>query len=56
MELHWPQVTWIVLSAMSMGQHLAKDGEPRGNYSFWWALFSCLLANALLLAGGFFGR
>jgi len=51
----WPQITMLVLLALSLGVCLAKHGEPRNsNYSFWISLFSASLQVWLLWEGGFF--
>lgn len=51
----WPQITLLVLMAMSLGMALAKDGEPKGNWSFGWSCVSTAISAGLLYAGGFFG-
>ncbi len=51
----WPQITIIVLGAMSVGLHLAKDGQPRtGKYSFFLSAFTVGTEMYVLHAGGFF--
>lgn len=52
----WPQITLIVLLALSGGMSLAKDGRPRYPYSFGWWLVSAAITVGLLYAGGFFGQ
>jgi hypothetical protein len=50
----WPQITFIALHMAAFGMHLAKNGEPRGNYSSGGALIACAINFGLLYAGGFF--
>ncbi len=50
----WPQITMIVLIAMSLTIALIKDGQPRENYSFWTVLISLAIEVEVLYAGGFF--
>ena len=51
----WPQITLIVLAAMSFAIHLAKSGKPRTDkYSPGMALFITFVEFGLLYAGGFF--
>lgn len=51
----WPQITLIVLMALSLGVTLANHGKPREPYSFGIALVSTAIFWGLLYAGGFFG-
>ena len=49
------QIIVIILYALSLGMHLAKNGEPRtGTYSFGSAFFSTALVFFALYKGGFF--
>lgn len=50
----WPQITWVVLVALSLGIHAAKHGQPRDPYNFGLSVISAVLAAGLLYAGGFF--
>lgn len=50
----WPQVTYIVLTALGFGLTLAKHGQPRDPYNFWHAIFGSGLMFGILYAGGFF--
>lgn len=50
-----PQITIIVLYALSLGVNLANHGEKReGKYNFWSSLIVCILLFTLLKSGGFF--
>lgn len=51
----WPQIVWIVLSAIGIGIALVKHGEPRENYNFWVTLISLGFEMMILWKGGFFG-
>lgn len=53
MSLHWPQIIFAALTLMQLGMALAKDGEPKGNWSFWWSAISASLVFWLLYEGGF---
>jgi hypothetical protein len=51
----WPQVTIIVLVAMSLGINLALHSKPRtGNYGVGVGLLSAALTLVPLYYGGFF--
>lgn len=50
----WPQYTWIALCFVGVGIHLAKDGEPRSNHSFWLMSLCAAFDLWLLYMGGFF--
>lgn len=50
----WPQITYIVIAALSLGIVLARHGEPREAYSFWHAVTNSAISFGLLYAGGFF--
>lgn len=53
--MEWPQITFIVLSAMSLGIHLVMHGKPRdGNYSFPIQFVATAITFWLLYEGGFF--
>ena len=52
----WPQITYIVLSVLSLGYILAKDGQPREPYSFWGSCIGTSIGFGLLYAGGFFSQ
>lgn len=52
----WPQIVWIVLSAMGVTIALVKHGKPReSNYNFWVTLISLGIEMLILWKGGFFG-
>lgn len=53
--MHAPQIAWICLVAASLGGALAKNGEPRPNYSFFTTLISAVIETGILIWGGFFG-
>lgn len=55
MTLHAPQLILIVLSAIGTGVAIAKNGEPRGPYSFVACLVGDAIVFGLLWWGGFFG-
>jgi hypothetical protein len=56
MILHWPQITLIVINAIGLGIHLARNGQSRDeSYSFGWQLSAAVLDFWLLYEGGFFG-
>jgi hypothetical protein len=49
-----PQIIVIVLLALILGMALAKDGKPKGNWSFFGQLFGAVIHVGLLYWGGFF--
>jgi hypothetical protein len=51
---HWPQFTYLALVAVSFGMSIAEHGRPRAPADAWASLFSVVVINALLWAGGFF--
>ena len=53
--MHWQQITFIVLWAISGTGTLIKHGEPKGNYSFGAWLFAFGVEAAILYSAGFFG-
>ena len=54
--LHWPQIIWIILVAMSLGIAIIKHGESfTQKYSMWKTLIRIAITGALLCWGGFFG-
>ena len=56
MTFHWPQITMIVLGAMSLGIHVARNGERRtDSYGAFGMLFTVVLEFWLMYEGGFFG-
>jgi hypothetical protein len=55
MTLHWPQITYIVLSAIGLGESLARHGKPRENENAVTSLISLGIWAWLLYEGGFFG-
>lgn len=55
MKLHIPQIIFLALICMSVGMHLAKNGEQRdGEYNFGLALICAAIEIGLLWWGGFF--
>lgn len=50
----WPQITFIVLFAISGTITLLNHGKPRENYNFWVWLIAFFIELWLLNAGGFF--
>ena len=53
--MHWPQITWIVLVAMSFTIHMVNQGKPlEGKYSPLRSLIRISLTTGLMWAGGFF--
>ena len=52
--MQWPQITMIVLYAMSAGMAMVQHGAPKGNHSIWWTLAGIGLSIWLLTSGGFF--
>lgn len=55
--MHWPQITWIVISVLGLGIVLVKHGQPNINrYSFWTQLIHVLMMAWLLSIGGFFSQ
>lgn len=56
MHLHWPQITYIVLSVIGLILHAGLNGRPmNSDWNFGLKLMSVLLSAGLLWAGGFFG-
>ena len=54
-NLHWPQITWLVLVAIGLLLHANKHGQPRtGEYCFWSHLVGVAISIAILYCGGFF--
>lgn len=55
--MHWPQITWIVISVLGLGIVLVKHGQPNiYRYSFWTQLTYVLMMAWLLSIGGFFSQ
>lgn len=51
----WLPIVWFCVWFLSLGLHLAKDGEPRdGKYSFFFALWIFLISCFVAWCGGFF--
>lgn len=51
----WPQITMIVLLALSLGVNLADHGKPKdGEHNFTHSLVSVAIFSTLLYCGGFF--
>lgn len=56
MIMQWPQITMVVLTAISLGIHLAKHGQPMlHQYSALRRLVTVAIYFWLLYEGGFFG-
>jgi len=55
MIIGWPQGIWLAITFAGLGVVLAKDGEPKGNYSFGLTLACSIVNIAVLYWGGFFG-
>ena len=52
----WPQIVWIILTAMGLGCSMVKHGEPKeGKENFWTVLIANAFVAYLLWQGGFFG-
>ena len=47
-------ITLLFLDAMALGINLAKNGEPKGNYSFGYSLIAVIINIALLWGAGLF--
>lgn len=54
--MHWPQITVIVLLAISGTINLFSHGKPKGDYNFWAWLISFAIWMILLINGGFFSQ
>ena len=55
MKLGVCQIIWLGLMLLSLGFHLARNGEPRNDrYSFGTALISFVIQFVLVYFGGFF--
>lgn len=53
--MNWPQITIIVLWAISLLISAKEDGKPKtGHHSFWVVAISCAINFAILYCGGFF--
>ena len=52
--MEWPQVTYIVLSALTGISYAAMHGKPRGNYNYFDWVISAAVTYWLLIFGGFF--
>ena len=56
MIMQWPQITVVVLAAISLGIHMAKHGQPAlYQYSAPIRLVAVAIYFWLLYEGGFFG-
>lgn len=49
-----PQIIFLILSGISLGAAIARDGEPRPHYCCVREFFGLLLINGLLCWGGFY--
>jgi hypothetical protein len=57
MILHWPQITVLVMTVLSLGIMLEKNGKPKiGNENFVISLVSSMIVLWLLWEGGFFSQ
>ena len=55
--MHWPQITWLLLTAIGLGVALEQQGKPKtGNHSLFGSLVATAIAGWLLWAGGFFSQ
>lgn len=56
MEISWPQIIWILLTAMHVGINISRHGETeRGKYNGISSAIAAGLVAGLLYWGGFFG-
>jgi hypothetical protein len=55
MILHWPQMTFLLLTFMGFGLVVAKHGQPRDNYNIITSVIDLVATLVLLYYGGFFG-
>lgn len=53
--MRWPQITMIVIFAMSIGISMVQHGNPQPPKNFWISLLSAAIELGILIAGGFFG-
>ena len=54
--MRWPQITIIVMYALSFGTELSRHGKPKeGVYNAWYSLIGTVIGIAILYCGGFFG-
>lgn len=55
MQLHWPQITWIVIASLALFVTAVRNGKPKtGEYNFALDVCSTAVAVWLLWSGGFF--
>lgn len=50
----WPEITYIIITAIGLTVQLIKHGEPCGKYNFGLSLFTTTIIYILLYYGGFF--
>jgi hypothetical protein len=56
MIMHWPQITFVVMGALGIGIHLAKNGQPKiENYNGLLQIVLVIVELWILYCGGFFG-
>ena len=56
MKIGIPQIIMVVLSAINLGVHMNKHGEPHlEHYNGWVTFFATTINIVLLCWGGFFG-
>lgn len=55
--MHWPQITWIVLTAGTVGLVAAKNGQPKPNknYDILSTTITVVTELSILYLGHFFG-
>ena len=51
----WEQIVIIALAAIKFGIHLARRGDPMGNFDPGLALVAVAIMQGLLWSGGFYG-
>jgi hypothetical protein len=57
MTLHWPQIAILILAGMSLGIHIARNGEHRNDkFSASFMFIATVFEMWLLYCGGFFGQ
>lgn len=54
MNIGWPQAILLAFAGLGLAISIARDGQPRGNYSASGFLASALIELILLYWGGFF--
>lgn len=54
--MHWPQITYICISAVGLLLTARDDGKPRSPESLMRTLIAVAIAFFLLIEGGFFSH